>query len=267
MKHELKISRLAVVCVLCAAVSGAYGASSVRSLGGSGTYTSAAAAAADGNSGGAASVRGGSLRVTPSSGVSGTTTNISAGNTTGGRVATSPRLSIGHYLGGGTSVSGGSSIRPITPGGSTSGGGSSSGGSGGVSSDDLDALRGQVDQLERDIEGLRTADDNFSDACNKFYIEEVAKVKDEIQKHKDFQYYSPKPPIRSANATTNENKTLAYFAPLRHELKQHFHHKENQQNLLLKYQRLFPATASQNFFSSGATSTDRHPRLLAKPLH
>ena len=28
-------------------------------------------------------------------------------------------------------------------------------------------------------------DDNFSDACNKFYIEEVAKVKDEIQKHKD----------------------------------------------------------------------------------
>ena len=164
MKHELKISRLAVVCVLCAAVSGAYGASSVRSLGGSGTYTSAAAAAADGNSGGAASVRGGSLRVTPSSGVSGTTTNISAGNTTGGRVATSPRLSIGHYLGGGTSVSGGSSIRPITPGGSTSGGGSSSGGSGGVSSDDLDALRGQVDQLERDIEGLRTADDNFSDA-------------------------------------------------------------------------------------------------------
>ena len=164
MKHELKISRLAVVCVLCAAVSGAYGASSVRSLGGSGTYTSAAAAAEDGNSGGAASVRGGSLRVTPSSGVSGTTTNISAGNTTGGRVATLPRLSIGHYLGGGTSVSGGSSIRPITPGGSTSGGGSSSGGSGGVSSDDLDALRGQVDQLERDIEGLRTADDNFSDA-------------------------------------------------------------------------------------------------------
>lgn len=150
--------------MLCAAVSGAYGASSVRSLGGSGTYTSAAAAAADGNSGGVASVRGGSLRVTPSSGVSGTTTNISAGNTTGGRVATSPRLSIGHYLGGGTSVSGGSSIRPITPGGSTSGGGSSSGGSGGVSSDDLDALRGQVDQLERDIEGLRTADDNFSDA-------------------------------------------------------------------------------------------------------
>ena len=28
-------------------------------------------------------------------------------------------------------------------------------------------------------------DDNFSDACNKFYIEEVAKVKDEIQKHED----------------------------------------------------------------------------------
>ena len=125
MKHDLKISRLAIICVLCTAVSGAYGASSVRALGGAGTYASASDAAAAGSDSAAnstASVRGGSLRVTPNSGASGTATSISTSNTTSGRVATSPRLSIGHYLGGGTAVSGGSSLRP-------SGGGSSSGGS------------------------------------------------------------------------------------------------------------------------------------------
>ena len=172
MKHDLKISRLAIICVLCTAVSGAYGASSVRSLGGAGTYSSAsdAAAAAESTSGGSvASVRGGSVRVNPSSTVSGTSTTINAGTTTSGRVATTPRLSIGHYLGGGTSVSGGSSVRPITPGGSTSGGGSTGGGStggGDVSAGDLDALRGQVDQLERDIEDLRTADDTVNDTIS-----------------------------------------------------------------------------------------------------
>ena len=167
MKHDLKISRLAIICVLCTAVSGAYGASSVRSLGGAGTYSSAsdAAAAAESTSGGSvASVRGGSVRVNPSSTVSGTSTTINAGTTTSGRVATTPRLSIGHYLGGGTSVSGGSSVRPITPGGSTSGGGSTGGGD--VSTGDLDALRGQVDQLERDIEDLRTADDTVNDTIS-----------------------------------------------------------------------------------------------------
>ena len=172
MKRDLKISRLAIICVLCTAVSGAYGASSVRSLGGAGTYSSAsdAAAAAESTSGGSvASVRGGSVRVNPSSTVSGTSTTINAGTTTSGRVATTPRLSIGHYLGGGTSVSGGSSVRPITPGGSTSGGGSTGGGStggGDVSAGDLDALRGQVDQLERDIEDLRTADDTVNDTIS-----------------------------------------------------------------------------------------------------
>ena len=167
MKHDLKISRLAIICVLCTAVSGAYGASSVRSLGGAGAYSSAsdAAAAAESTSGGSvASVRGGSVRVNPSSTVSGTSTTINAGTTTSGRVATTPRLSIGHYLGGGTSVSGGSSVRPITPGGSTSGGGSTGGGD--VSAGDLDALRGQVDQLERDIEDLRTADDTVNDTIS-----------------------------------------------------------------------------------------------------
>ena len=168
MKHDLKISRLAIICVLCATVSGAYGASSVRSLGGSGTYTSAAAAAADGNSGGASSVRGGSLRVSPSSNVSGTTTSISTGNTTSGRVATSPRLSIGHYLTGGTSVSGGSSIRPITPGGSsTSGGGSSSGGDGGDV--DLSGVNQRLDALESDVDSLFDSRDSIDESITDLW--------------------------------------------------------------------------------------------------
>ena len=168
MRHDLKISRLAVICVLCATVSGAYGASSVRSLGGSGTYTSAAAAAADGNSGGASSVRGGSLRVSPSSNVSGTTTSISTDNTTSGRVATSPRLSIGHYLTGGTSVSGGSSIRPITPGGSsTSGGGSSSGGDGGDV--DLSGVNQRLDALESDVDSLFDSRDSIDESITDLW--------------------------------------------------------------------------------------------------
>ena len=159
MKKDLKISRLAIICVLCTAVSGAYGASSVRNLGGSGTYTSVSSAASAGT-GGTSSVRGGSLRVTPSAGQSGSSTTIDAGTTTSGRVATSPRLSIGHYLGGATSVSGGSSLRPQTPG--SSSGGSSSGGD--ISDSDLAGLRDQIDQLGRDVEDLRAADDNINDA-------------------------------------------------------------------------------------------------------
>ena len=163
VKKDLNISRIAIVCVLCtAAVSGAYAASSVRSLGGSGTYTSASSAASAGSSGATTAVRGGSLRVTPSSGQSGSSATISAGTTTSGRVATSPRLSIGQYLGGATSISGGgSSLRPGTGSGS-SGGGSSSGGD--VSGGDLVGLRDQIDQLGRDVEDLRTADDNINDA-------------------------------------------------------------------------------------------------------
>lgn len=165
MKRDLKTSTLAIICVLCtAAVSGAYGASSVRSLGGAGTYTSAssAAAAGSGSTSSTASVRGGSVRVNPASGVSGTSTTIEAGTTTSGRVATTPRLSIGHYLGGGTSVSGGSSLRPQTPG--SSGGGSSTGGGGSMDPDIASELRQEVDQLHRDMEDLRDADDTITDA-------------------------------------------------------------------------------------------------------
>lgn len=166
MKHDLKISRLAIICVLCTAVSGAYGASSVRALGGAGTYASASDAAAAGSGGAAnstASVRGGSLRVTPDSGASGTATSISTSNTTSGRVATSPRLSIGHYLGGGTAVSGGSSLRPSGGGSSSSGGGSSSGGD---TNPDVSGLRQDVDDLMREVEDLHTADSDIHESID-----------------------------------------------------------------------------------------------------
>ena len=155
MKRNLRISTLATVCVLCMAVSGAYAASSVRNLGGTGTYTSASSAASANSSGATTAVRGGSVRVTPTSGVTGssTTTGANANTSTSGRVATVPRLSIGHYLGGATSVSGGSSLRPQTPGGSSvSGGGSSSGGE--IDPDTLEGLRNQIDDLQRDVDDL-----------------------------------------------------------------------------------------------------------------
>ena len=166
MKHDLKISRLAIICVLCTAVTGAYGASSVRALGGAGTYASASDAAAAGSGSAAnstASVRGGSLRVTPNSGASGTATSISTSNTTSGRVATSPRLSIGHYLGGGTAVSGGSSLRPSGGGSSSSGGGSSSGGD---TNPDVSGLRQDVDDLMREVEDLHTADSDIHESID-----------------------------------------------------------------------------------------------------
>ncbi len=126
MKYEVQISRLAVVCVLCAsAVSGAFGAASVRSLGGAGTYSGTSAASTGRPSGAINAVRAGSMRVTPSA----KTTSASSSNkgtTTTGRVASSPRLSIGKYLGGGVSVSGGSSIKNQKPGASVSGGTSGS---------------------------------------------------------------------------------------------------------------------------------------------
>lgn len=112
MKNELKISTLSIVCVLCASVVlPSYGASSVRSLGGTGTYTSASSAAAA-KSGGAStggsainSVRAGSVRVN-------NTTGATSGATRSGatRAATTPRLSIGKYLAGSSAISGGSSI-------------------------------------------------------------------------------------------------------------------------------------------------------------
>lgn len=157
MKKDLKISTVAIVCVLCAAVSAAHGASSVRTLGGAGTYSSAAAAS--GTSTSSATARGGSMRVTPTVNrvSSGAVNNSASAGATTTRVATTPRLSIGKYLGGGTAVSGGPTIKPQNPGAS---GGSSSGG---VDPSVAAALRSDVDQLRRDVDTLHDADDALSD--------------------------------------------------------------------------------------------------------
>lgn len=142
MKKDFKISTLAIVCVLCTAVSGAYAASSVRVLGGSGTYDGASNAAAAVTSG-ASSVRGGSVRVSPTTTQS--NTNNTSASTTSGRVLTTPRLSIGQYLGGSGSVSGGSSLRPQNPGTS---GGSSSGGDVTVDPEIIAELRREIERLD-----------------------------------------------------------------------------------------------------------------------
>ena len=110
MKKEIKISTLSIVCVLCTAfVAPAFGAASVRSLGGAGTYSSASSAAAaksNPTSGSAVSaMRAGSMRV---NNASASTSATRSGST---RAATTPRLSIGKYLAGSSAVSGGSSNR------------------------------------------------------------------------------------------------------------------------------------------------------------
>ena len=118
MKYEFKISTLSIVCVLCAAMSApAFGAPAVRSLGGAGTYVGSAGATAAKTTGGAKpatttsvkSVRGGSMRVNPSSGGASASTRVSST-----RASSSPRLSIGKYLSGSsTAVSG--TVKPVDP--------------------------------------------------------------------------------------------------------------------------------------------------------
>ena len=111
MKNKIKISTLSIVCVLCASVAmPGFAASSVRALGGAGTYSSAssaAAAKADGTAGGGAinSVRAGSMRVNNVAGA-----NTGAARSGSARATTTPRLSIGKYLSGSSAITGGSSI-------------------------------------------------------------------------------------------------------------------------------------------------------------
>ena len=111
-KHTLKISTVSVLCVLCAVATDAFGAGSVRALGGTGTYNgTAAATSATTSSTAARATRAGSLRISPS-----TTRSVSTvtRTTPSGATESTQRLSIGKYLGGATSVS--------TSGGSSSGG-------------------------------------------------------------------------------------------------------------------------------------------------
>ncbi len=160
MKHKLNISALSIsmLCAFCAAAStNAYGASSVRTLGGSGTYTSAASAASAGTT--QPSMRGGSVRVTPTSG---TAKPVSSASGAGSVRAIAPtsRLSIGKYLDTATSISGGgSSIRPNpNPGGGNSGGGVDDG-----TAKELDA---KIQDLHKDIDKVNQLLDEKQVALN-----------------------------------------------------------------------------------------------------
>lgn len=121
-----------LVCVL--GVADAYGAASVRSLGGAGTFA--------GSTNAINSVRAGSSRVMMTRG--GTSGNRAGATAGTARVAGNQRLSIGRYLNGGKSISGGSSIKNQNP---SSGGDNTSGGGngGGVSDEVVDDLQEQID--------------------------------------------------------------------------------------------------------------------------
>lgn len=154
MKNELKISIVSIVCVLCVSgMSGAYGASSVRTLGGTGTYTSAASASQSGGSTGVA--RAGSVRVTPTTAVKANTTKpTTSASTTAGRTATTSRLSLGKYLGGGTAISGGSSTRP------GNGSSTTNPGNPGLSAD----VSNRLEQLEDQVDDLKSANEDLKES-------------------------------------------------------------------------------------------------------
>ena len=125
MKTETKISKLAIICALCTvAVSPAISAAPVRSLGGTGTYSSASSAATSKATGtSATSARAGAVRVLPSTTKAASGASVSAKpsatTTASTRVAATPRLSLGKYLAGN---------RVVSPSGGSSSGGGSAGG-------------------------------------------------------------------------------------------------------------------------------------------
>ncbi|MDW2958247.1 MAG: hypothetical protein R8M37_00320 [Alphaproteobacteria bacterium] len=134
MKKELKISTLSIACVLCTAMAApAFGAASVRSLGGVGTYNGTSSAASAKSSAGSSAinaVRGGAMRVNSTGKTAGTRVSST-------RSATTPRLSIGKYLAG-SSALGSSSI--------TQSGGNNKPGSG---SGDTGDLQTRIEVLEQ----------------------------------------------------------------------------------------------------------------------
>lgn len=160
--------------IICGLVIGLFGAndvqaaSSVRSLGGAGTYSSAEVASGSsaktskGTS--SAALRGGSVRVTSGSGQSASSTTIKTNNTSSaGRAATLPRLSIGQFLGGGTSISGGSSIKPQIPNDdSYTDGGFDSGMAADLQSE-IDALR---EEMYAETDALHETDNDLQDSLD-----------------------------------------------------------------------------------------------------
>lgn len=149
MKTKFNILSASLVGIVCASImTPLYAASSVRSLGGAGTYTgtsSVRANVASETSGSAISTaRTGSLRVNNAAGTRSTNASLRTPST---RSSTAPRLSIGKYLAGSSALAGGSS-KPVVPGGAGSG-----------SDVDLSGIEADIAQLQSDLSELMGATD------------------------------------------------------------------------------------------------------------
>ena len=149
MKTRFNILSASLVGIVCASImTPLYAASSVRSLGGAGTYTgtsSVRANVASETSGSAISTaRAGSLRVNNTAGTRSTNASLRTPST---RSSTAPRLSIGKYLAGSSALAGGSS-KPVVP-----------GGAGSDSDADLSEVKADIAQLQSDLSDLMGATD------------------------------------------------------------------------------------------------------------
>lgn len=149
MKTKFNILSASLVGIVCASImTPLYAVSSVRSLGGAGTYTgtsSVRANVASETSGSAISTaRAGSLRVNNAAGTRSTNASLRTPST---RSSTAPRLSIGKYLAGSSALAGGSS-KPVVPGGAGSG-----------SDVDLSGIEADIAQLQSDLSELMGATD------------------------------------------------------------------------------------------------------------
>ncbi len=141
MREGLRTSLLSIACVV-AVSTGAYAAASVRSIGGAGTYPSAASAATTTTAARAGSLRatGGSVRTTPVSNATKSATGTMPATTTNvSRAASMPRLSIGKYVGVPKSIS--------------------QQGSGSITEDRISEIERQIEKLETEKQMvLRSSD-------------------------------------------------------------------------------------------------------------
>ncbi|MBR1380424.1 MAG: hypothetical protein IJ560_02440 [Alphaproteobacteria bacterium] len=169
MKHEYITSAITIACTICATT--AHGVSAVRSLGGVGTYVSANAAAnsvsganaavttsdASAMNTGAVATRGGAVRINPATTRTTTAAAKTSGTRTTGRVATSPRLSIGKYLGvsGVNAGAGPSALRANIN--------AAPNVAGNVGAETASELRSDVDNLQRSAEEFAEQLDNKQD--------------------------------------------------------------------------------------------------------
>ena len=146
MKTKFNILSASLVGIVCASImTPSFAASSVRSLGGAGTFTGTSSVrsnTAASTSGSAVSAaRAGSIRIN-----NGTSAKVNSGaslRTPSTRSAAAPRLSIGKYLAGSSALGGGSSS-----------GGNVNVGQSGVSSTEIKEIKEGLAALEAEIEKM-----------------------------------------------------------------------------------------------------------------